>query len=283
MRTRLFLFFIVISATCSSLCAQPHSISVGLRAGAGTYLATGDLDNRLVANAMVDADYSWLVPVKNVQLGVTTGLSFGYTGGAYKKELTEQYCNYDYLGHPIYYTCSSSLVNERVNGFTMEIPAMFALRCKGLVLNAGLKLQVPIYYRYHQDLTSPTVRAYYPEYKVPVTSELITGKVPTQLNGTIGKRDIGDVSILLGFELGYEWTLNEERNDIIGLVGYFDGAPYSHSAGKHTEHVIDVAKISDSEYPVPQVTVNTILGTYAKRINYLDFGIKLYYRFNVLK
>lgn len=266
------------------LWAQPHSISVGLRGGAGSYLAEGELKNCLAPNAMVDVGYTFLVPVgSSVELGIMTGVSLGYTGGSFfRKDLTEQYRNTDYLGHPIDYTCSSSLVKERVNGFTMEIPAMFALRkSNGFVLNAGLKLQVPMWYRYHQDLTSPKVRAYYPEYRVDVTDELITGEIPTELNGTIGKRDIGDVSIILGFELGYEWKLTDE--DMLGLMGYFDCAAYSHPAGHHTEHVIDVAKISNPSYPVPEVTVNTLVGTYATQLNYLDFGIKLYYRFDALR
>ena len=282
MRLRLSILLIVFSAAASMLWAQPHSISVGLRGGAGSYLAEGELKNCLAPNAMVDVGYTFLVPVSNVELGIMTGVSLGYTGASYHKELTEQYRNYDYLNHPIDYTCSTSLVKERINGFTMEIPAMFALRkSNGFVLNAGLKLQVPMWYRYHQDLTSPKVRAYYPEFRVDVTDELITGEIPTELNGTIGKRDIGDVSIILGFELGYEWKLTDE--DMLGLMGYFDCAAYSHPAGHHTEHVIDVAKISNPSYPVPEVTVNTLVGTYATQLNYLDFGIKLYYRFDALR
>lgn len=277
MRTRLYILLIAVLAV-SQVWAQPHSVSVGLRGGAGTYLAVGELKNCLVPNAMVDVGYSFMVPVKNVELGIMTGLSFGYTGGAYHKDdMIEKYSNTDYLGYTIDYTCTAAHVKERIHGFTLEIPAMFAFHMKGLVLNAGIKIQVPMWYRYHQDLVSPNVNAYYPDFGVNVLDELITGDIPTELNGTIGRRDIGDVSILLGFELGYEWQLT--ASDRIGLMAYFDGAPYSHPAGSRTQHIIDVAPITDPYYPVPEVKVNTLVGTYAERINYLDFGIKLYYRF----
>ena len=70
---------------------------------------------------------------------------------------------------------------------------------------------------------------------------------------------------------------------MLGLVGYFDGAPYGHKSGKSTGRMIDVAPITNAEYPVPEVKVNTIVGTYAERINYLAFGVKVYYRFGVPK
>ena len=275
------LTIIVLLATYSCLIAQPHYVSVGLRGGAGSYLAAGGvLDNRLAANFMVDAGYTYFWPVDNVELGIHTGLSFGYTGGRYRMALDEQYRNIDYLGHPMDYTITAESVQEKVNGFTMEIPAMFAFRWNGMVMNAGMKLQVPMYYRYHQQLSSTTVQAYYPDYDVTVVDEKITGIVDPSDYAKSGRRDIGNVSLLLGLELGYEWQLTP--SDMIGLMGYLDGALYSHPAGQHTEHVVDVAPISNAENPVPAVDVNTIVGTYATRLNYLDFGVKVYYRFDVL-
>lgn len=275
------LILIVLLATYCGLSAQAHYVSVGLRGGAGSYLAAGDkLDNKLAANFMVDAGYTYFWPIDNIELGIHTGLSLGYTGGRYQMVLNEQYRNIDYLGHPMDYTITAESAQEKVNGFAMEIPVMMAFRWNGLVMNAGLKLQVPMWYRFHQQLSPTTIQAYYPDYNVAVINEKITGVVDEADYTKSGKRDIGDFSLLLGLEIGYEWQLTP--SDMIGVMGYFDGAPYSHPAGQHTEHVIDVAPISNAEDPVPAVNVNTLVGTYATHLNYLDFGVKVYYRFDVL-
>ena len=276
-------FFIVVLAlmTISGHLNAQHWISAGLRGGAGTYLATGEIHNRLAPNFMADVTYSYLWPIEDIELGVLSGLSFGYTGGAYRATVDEQYRNTDYLDHPMDYHNTTSFARERIDGFTMEIPAMMALYWNGLVLNSGFKLQVPCWHRYRQQLKDPIVSATYPEYGVTVTNEVITGVVADSDLKKRGKRDMCDVSLLLGFELGYEWTL-PERQDRIGLMGYLDGALCGHKAGARTKHVIDVAPITNAEDPVPEVKVNTIVGTYAKRMNYLDFGVKVYYRFDVL-
>ena len=260
-----------------------HWVSVGLRGGAATHLTTGDIKSGWVPSAMVDASYTYLWPVKNVELGIQTGLSLGYIGGTFSATVDEEYRNIDYLNHPMDYHNSLSSARERVDGMALEIPAMMALRWNGLVLNAGLKLQVPCWYRYKQQIADPLVEATYPEYSVTTTNELITGVVAeADLLKKGDYRDLCDVSLLLGLEIGYEWKLTEQQ-DLLGLVGYFDGAPYGHKSGKSTGRMIDVAPITNAEYPVPEVKVNTIVGTYAERINYLAFGVKVYYRFGVPK
>ena len=275
---RLVVIILALAGMSGAMNAQ-HWVSVGLRGGAGTQLTTGDIQSGWAPTAMVDASYTYLWPVNDVELGIQTGLSLGYIGGRFSATVDEQYRNIDYLGHPMDYHNTTSSARESVDGMAMEIPAMMAFRWNGLVLNAGLKLQVPLWYQFRQQLTDPVVRATYPEYNVTTTNELITGVVDPADVQKSGRRDLCDVSLLLGLELGYEWTITEQQ-DKIGLVGYFDGAPYGHSAPR-TNHVIDVAPISDPVNPVPDVTVNTIVGTYAQTMNYLSFGVKVYYRFGV--
>ena len=268
-------------AFSSSLIAQPHYISVGVRGGAGTFRATGALKNQWEPNVWVDANYSYLWPVQETQLGITTGLNFGYVGGGYTTSYTDQYTNFDYYGNAIDYTNTVGSIEERTHGFAMEIPALFALHYKGLIMHAGIKLQVPCWYKYTQTISDINIHADYPAFGVALDNELITGKLPQEQYVTEAEwRDVGDVSLLLSVDLGYEWQLTER--DWLGLQAWFDGAPYSHPAGKPTERMIDVAPISDPTYPPAQVTVNTAISTTATRLNYLACGIKLSYRFDVL-
>lgn len=278
-------YILVVLTVCSVMMyAQPHYVSVGIRGGVGTLLAKGnealDVHNVWKPNFMLDAAYSYLWTVEPVQLGITTGLSFGYIGGGYKASAVEQYTNTDYLGHSIEYTNTVSDIYERTHGFAMEIPALFALYWQGLVVHAGLKLQVPLWYQCNQNIGNVRISAYYPEYGVTLVDEVITGRVTEEEYGAlIGKRDMADVSILLSMDIGYEWEIAPTH--WLGLTAYLDGAPYSHPAGAKTNRIIDVAPISDAGNPPAQVTVNTLIGAGATHLNYIACGLKLAYRFEV--
>ena len=284
MRAKLLLALLIAGG--SLLSAQPHYISIGLRGGAGTFLTKGsealDIHNIWEPAFMLDANYSHLWQVQPVQLGITTGLGFGYVGGGYKASAIEQYTNIDYLGHPIEYTNTVTDIYERTHGFAMEIPALFALHWQGLVLHAGLRLQIPLWYRCKQSIDNVSISAYYPEYDVTLVDEVITGYVPKDEYGSlIAKRDVADFSLLLSMDIGYEWQLTSA--DWLGLSAYIDGAPYSHPAGKQTARIIDVAPISDPSNPPAEVTVNTLIGAGATHMNYIACGVKLTYRFDVLQ
>ncbi|MGN0227267.1 MAG: hypothetical protein ACI4AI_04300 [Paludibacteraceae bacterium] len=268
-------FFLLLGA--SMACAQPHYISVGLRGGAGTFLAKGDVKTSWQPNAWVDANYSYLWQVKDYQLGITTGLDFGYLSGAYSASHTDQFTNIDYLGQTIVYTNTVGSVYEHTQGFAMEIPALFALHYKGLIFHVGLKLQVPLWYQYRQTMRDLSISAYYADYDVPVQNELVTGELPQDEFVQTGKRDVADVSLLLSTDIGYEWQVADR--DWIALQAWFDGSPYGHTAGNATQHIIDVAPITTT--PPAQVTVNTAVGSLTSRLNYLACGIRLAYRFSV--
>ena len=276
-KLRTYTLCLLLAISCGIM-AQPHYIGVGLRGGAGTFLAKGDVQTFWEPNAWLDVQYSYLLPHKDMQIGITTGLDFGYAGGGYKASHVDQFTNVDYLGQTIDYTNTVGSIVERTHSFALEIPVLFALHYKGLVFHAGIKVQVPCWYQYTQTMRNLNIDAYYRDYNVHVANELVTGKLPQDEYTTKGNRDVADVSILLSADLGYEWQV--APNDWVGLQAWFDGSPYGHTAGGTTARIIDVAPITDT--PPAKVTVNTAIGSLTSQLNYLACGIKLSYRFDVL-
>ena len=260
-----------------------HWLSTGLRIGAGTYLAKGNqLKSQLEPSGAVDVDYTYYWRLRHLEVGIQTGVLVGYSSGGYLSSINEAYSNTDYLGNQLDYAITASRVFEQIHGVTIEVPAMFALRWQGLVFSAGVKVQVPVWYMNKQQISDDLrIAATYPAYGVTLVNQPITGQVNAADMTTSGRRDINDVSVLLCMEAGYEWSLSP--TDKVGLVAYFDGSPYGHLKGTHTDHVIQVAPITDAENPVPNVTVNSIIGTHAQQLNWLAFGVKVYYRFDILR
>lgn len=282
---RIFAILLLTALTLSGSVHAQHWISTGLRCGAGTYLAKGEgLNTQLAPNFAIDVNYTYYWPLRPIELGINTGVSVGYTSAGYKTSLSESYTNYDYAGNRIDYNIVSSKVFEQTHGVSLEIPAMLALRWQGLVMNAGLKLQIPVWRLSKQQMADISVQATYPAYGVTMTNETITGKVnPDDLNMIVKNQGMPIVSLLLSLEIGYEWSISHA--DKVGLVAYFDGSPYGYGyrSGISNGRVVDVAPISDAATPAPNVKVNTIIGTQAQMLNYLAFGAKVYYRFDAMQ
>ena len=262
-----------------------HWISTGLRCGAGTYLAKGEgLKTQLQPNFAIDANYTYYWSLRSLELGINTGVSIGYTSAGYKSSLSESYTNYDYEGNQIDYLITSPKVYEQTHGVSLEVPAMLALRWQGVVMNAGLKVQIPVWRLSKQQLADVNIQATYPAYGVTLTNAAVTGVVnPEDQNMIVKNQAMPIVSLLLSLEAGYEWSITYA--DKVGLVAYFDGSPYGfgYRSGVSSGRVVDVAPISNSANPCPNVKVNTIIGAKAQMMNYLAFGAKVYYRFDVLR
>ena len=271
----------VLLASSSMLHAQ-HWISTGLRGGAGINLVKGNsLKSQLEPSGMLDVDYTYYWRLRHLELGIQTGVLVGYTSGGYLSSINEAYSNTDYLGNQMDYTITASRVFEQTHSVAIEVPVMFALRWQGLVFNAGVKVQVPVWYSNKQQISDDlSIAATYPAYGVTLVNQPITGCLNAADLMTSGRQDVADVSLLLSTEIGYEWTLTPA--DRVGLVAYFDGAPYCHMKSSNAAtNIIQVAPISDATNPVPAVAVNTLVGTRVQQMNYLAFGVKVYYRFDV--
>ena len=140
-------------------------------------------------------------------------------------------------------------------------------------------MQSAVYQTGQQQLSNPTITAYYPAYDVAITNELITGLVADeQLSNKI---DIPAISIecLAATEIGYEYAIN--RSHAIGVMAYFYAGFWGTRAKASNTPVISVTPITDGSNPVPPVTVHDAYHSLLSSYTPLQFGVKVYYAFNL--
>ncbi len=278
-------YILAALVVCSgAMMSQSHVIGVGIRGGGAHFLQKMQADEvkrQTGGNANLDLNYTCYFPTRTaLECGVRTGLSLGYSTSGLKGSLHETFTNTDYLGNTIEYTVDFESVKERTQELQLEIPIMVALRWKGLVANVGPKLMIPVWRRATQEHSVPTVDAYYPDFDVHVTDEVITGSVtnPDAMNGK-GQWCAPVFNFMLGFELGYEWRLKEQH--LLGLMATLNisaGGVYKNEADGY---VLQVANISDPSSPVPALSFKSLSEAVVKDMHPLDFGVKFYYAFEV--
>ena len=269
---------------CTSIMmAQTHVVGVGVRGGGAHFLQkmqAEEVKRQTGGNINLDLNYTCYFQVPVIECGIRTGLSFGYSTSGLKGSLHETFTNQDYYGNTLEYTVDFASVKERTQQLQLEIPIMVAIRWKGLVANAGPKLMIPVWRRAAQEHSMPTVDAYYPDFDVHVTVEVITGSVtnPDEMNGK-GQWCSPVFNFMLGFELGYEWRLQEQH--LLGLMATLNisaGGVYKNEADGY---VLQVANITDAENPVPALSFKSLSEATVNNMHPLDFGIKFYYAFEV--
>lgn len=213
-----------------------------------------------------------------VDLGLRTGLDLGYMYLPYHAEFEQHYSNVDYLNNQIDYT-TSGLLDITQNQLYASVPVMFALRTHGFVCNIGVRLQMPFYQTGKQQLSEPLILAYYPEYDVTVTNELITGIVTDeQLSMPLASSPVF-LECYASAEIGYEHRLNAKG--AIGCAAYVHAGIWNSLPKATNTPIIQVAPIMDSETPVPTVTVNDAYTSLLTSYTPLQFGVKVYYAFSL--
>lgn len=157
---------------------------------------------------------------------------------------------------------------------------MAALRWHGLVANVGSKLMIPVWRRGTQEHSIPVVDAYYPDFDVHVTDEVITGSVtnPDEMNGQ-GEWCAPVFNFMLGFELGYEWRLREQH--LLGLMATLNVSAAGVYRNEADGLVLHVSNISNPSDPVPNMSFKTLSEATVNNMHPLDFGLKFYYAFEV--
>ena len=258
-----------------------HTLRVGVSGGSGLNLTPTDcvMKSKFGASGALAFDYAYYQSLKNVDLGLRTGLDFGYLYSPYRAEFKQQYSNVDYLGNQLDYT-TSGVVDIAQNQLYASVPLMFALRSNGFVWNIGVRLQTALYQSSKQQLKSPLVEAYYPKYDVTVTNELITGVVAEeQLSMPLELPSIS-LECLAATEIGYEHQIYRTKN-AVGILAYFN-VGFWNSLPKATDTpIIQVAPIADKNNPVPAVTVNDAYSSLLTSYMPMQFGVKLYYAFTL--
>lgn len=272
-----------ISLLSLCLSAQTQFLTFEPTAGGATYLAKGQ-QSAIGWTAGGDIAYTALWPVRrNFSMGFKMGVNACYSSSKISGKIDDSYTRTDYLGHEMAYTVTGD-VTHALRDVRLGIPLMLAMNGKGFLCNLGIKNIFPIAQLGQQDIDNLSIVAYYDEYAVPVQNELITGLVPDeQLHRKTTER-AAVYALGVSAELGYMGNIAGSHN--LGLLIYVDYYPlYAFSksvAGGNNAPLVDVAAISNPEYPVPNVTVRA-LGNTVSGLQSLSFGVKLVYGINLVQ
>lgn len=269
---------------CYSLHAQYHVIAVGGRLGGNGYLTKNtdeNLKTKFGIQTMFDFNYSILGVLDSYAcLGFKTGVSIGWAQNSFMSQYENHFTNYDYEGHRMDYTIKTDNVTQTLNQYQAEVPLMFAFRYEGVTANLGIKGMIPFNATYTQRVNGLSIAAYYPEYDVTVTNELITGRAAEEQFTTADKMDVPQINVMASIEFGYEFEFNNDDHGV-GVLAYLDYCFWNNYTGKggSTGDMITVDPIVNSADPVPAVHIGVISQSSISAMNYFDIGVKVYYRF----
>ncbi len=287
MESRKFILLIctLYSVLCTPLSAQTSMLSIGLRSGGQTYLptaavgATGEVKPGIGGAGALDLRYSFYGDLSNnFELGFGLGVGFGYGTTALKGTSTDTYSNTDYLGNQMDYTVTSKF-KQQDKFAKIDLALLCAMRFGGVTLNIGPRLMMPISATRSFTIHEANIDAYYPTYNVHVVNQLITGKLETPYTQA-SPSYLPTYHLLLGMELGYEWSLN--NTNAIGVQAYADIAVWSSSITYplSSDPLIQVAPITNADNPVPTVEVGSI-EAFVSHQRYVGFGLRAYYAFSM--
>lgn len=271
---KVFISLLVLCLT-TSLWAQSSLISLGVRGGGSIYLTDKSVQGNTGGQGMFDFGYTYFWKIRTgCELGIRTGVDFGYSGQSLKGDHEDSFVNTDYLGYRIQYN-TKAVYKQNVHQLQVEVPLMFALRTNGFYMNVGAKFMMPVWSQYKQVFSEAHINAYYEVTDVWVRDKVITGILDSEYKLS-GKEHLPQYNVLASLELGYEWNFNKYR---VGLGIYIDASPWSYSKPIEDGPIIEVSPISDPNNPPAQVIVHPIPIT--GKFHDMDFGIKVYYGINL--
>ena len=233
-------------------------------------------------DAALDLQYAhyWRRDSWKSAYGILTGVSLGYSRSGLGSGVDTTY-NVSAEGHSIDYSISTTDINEKDGQLQVEVPLMFSMVTdKGFFLNVGPRLIVPVYSHYNQTIRDPNIVANFTDMGVKVENEAITGLVSNNQMNTKGRWNASKVNVLLGAELGYEWTLQNKNSLGLGVYGnYSVYTLYNNS----TDNKSLISVGLPSAEGAAKVDVLSATDTYAKGMGYFDCGVKVVYHFNFWK
>ena len=262
---------------------QINRFTIGARGGLASLLPQSqpDMTTAFGFDALLDLQYAhyWAKADDKVRLGLLTGLSVGYM--QYQQPMKKIREGFDYAtaaGLETQYAISVDEISTVNSQLQLEVPIMFSLVSpKGLFLNVGPKLILPVYTPYTQTLTNTTITA----------TDVLTGNVMTD-NIVMGVLDKDytqqglnahqyDLTIAVGGELGYEHQLQSGHSVSVGL--YANYGVYSTYTNSTNGRVIDVKHPLETG-ALGEVIVNSINNAYVNKLCYFDAGLKVAFHLN---
>lgn len=269
---------------------KQHRFSIGVRGGVASLMQQTDNDImghwRAGFDALLDLQYAYYFGAregKKTNMGIITGVSFGYSQSPVRSGVDTTYTINDQdagtMGStPVKYTIQSEEVKEQNGQLQLEIPILFALRHEsGLFFNAGPKLVFPLWSHYKQNIAEEgtNIDAYFEEYGVHVTNEVVTGKLQESDYSTKGQWKHATIQLMLTAELGYEWQL--KNGNALGLGAYGNYSAYTAYSNATSDQ--SLIQVGLPQAGGPRVDVFSATDSYANKLGYFDCGVKLVYHF----
>ena len=259
--------------------------TIGLRGGAASLMQNMDdafKDGKwnVGFDLMLDLQYAhyWKKFGKKMQYGLIIGVDAGFARSHVSGEVNDHFRIKTSEGD-IDYTITSEKVKEYDGQIQVEVPLMFSMiHENGFFMNIGPRFTLPVYDVYNQSITKPEINAMlYPE-EVPVKNELVTGVVKDDQAESKGKWNASKLNIMLGAEIGYEFTFKNLNSLGIGVYGNY--SLYSiYKGNDQASSIIDITE-APAKGKNAVVTVIPATDAYGKGVGYFDVGLKLAYHFN---
>lgn len=261
--------------------------TIGLRGGAASLLQNMDdafKDGKwnVGFDVMLDLQYAhyWKKFGKKMQYGLLVGLGAGYARSHVSGEVDESFkvpSAEESAGY-LDYTVKASKAKEYDGQIQLEVPVMFSMiHENGFFFNVGPRFTLPVYENYNQKISDPEISATFPDEGVTVKNVQITGVVSDEQTDSKGKWNASTINIMLGAELGYEFTFRNRNSLGIGVYGNY--SVYSLYKGKESSSIIDITE-APATGKNAVVTVIPATDAYGKGVGYFDVGVKLAYHFN---
>lgn len=263
---------------------KQHRFTIGLRGGVASLMQ--ETENNVMDgwkagfDGLLDLQYAYYFGAKegkSCNMGIITGLSVGYSRSPIRNGVDTAYTVEDDEKQSIDYTISAGKVEEHDGQLQLEVPILFSLRHEsGVFMNVGPKLMVPLYSHYKQTISEDAcIDAYFSNYGVHVSNELVTGQLQEQQYTTRGNWQRSKINVMLTAELGYEWAL--KNGNALGIGAYANYSLYDlYSNTTDNKSLINVGLPQAGGAPVDVLSATD---TYATGLGFFDCGLKVAYHF----
>ena len=265
---------------------QPYQVnrfSVGVRGAFASSMAK-PATTPLGFDVLLDLQYAhyWAADQDKIRLGIMTGLSAGYMSTTRSQAWDETYIAKTDDGD-IEYHVTADNIQETNHQLQLEVPLMFSLiTAKGLFFNVGPRFLLPAYTPYKQVITNGNVVATDLQTGVVIPNNPVYGQLSEEQVNQKGKGEQQfDLTMTLGFELGYEFKLKSGNS--IGLGAFLNYGVYSMYSNKALGSAIDVTAPSKQADQNAVVKVESLTNAYTEKMGHLDTGVKVSFNLDFVK
>ena len=262
---------------------QVNRLTVGVR---GAFASTMAQPSKvpLGFDVLLDLQYAhyWAADQDKIRLGIMTGLSAGYMSTTRNQAWDETYVAKTDDGD-IEYHITADNIEETSHQLQLEVPLMFSLiTAKGLFFNVGPRFLLPAYTPYKQVITNGNVIATDLETGVVIPNNPVYGQLSAEQVNQKGKGNQQfDLTMTLGFELGYEFKLSSGSS--IGVGAFLNYGVYSMYSNKPLGSAIDLTAPSKQEDKNAVVNVESLTNAYTEKMGHLDAGVKVSFNMDFIK